>query len=129
LGGIHAALRAAQTDLNLMLAVDTPFVPRTFLQYLLDEARKAPTALVVVPLADGRRQTLSAVYRPNFADAAEKALGAGKNRIDLFFNTIPVRVIDQEELQRAGFSPAIFRNLNTRADLEAAILADEEVHP
>ena len=130
LGGIHAALRTAPTDLNLMLAVDTPFVPRTFLQYVLDEARKAVEALVIVPLADGRRHTLCALYRRGFADAAEEALRAGNNRIDLLFHTVPVRVIEQEELQRAGFSPSIFRNLNTPADLQAArLLADEEVHP
>jgi molybdenum cofactor guanylyltransferase len=130
LGGIHAALRSSQTNLNLIFAVDTPFVPGTFLQYLLGEARKAADALVIVPRADERMQTLCAAYRGGFADAAEKALRAGKNRIDPLFNTVPVRVIEEGELQRAGFLPAIFRNLNAPADLESAKrLAREEVHP
>src|ERR1022692_1796718 len=33
LGGIHAALRASLTELNLVLAVDTPFVSWAFAQY------------------------------------------------------------------------------------------------
>ena len=35
LGGIHAALSGSTTELNLMLAVDLPFVTPAFLQYLL----------------------------------------------------------------------------------------------
>ena len=120
LAGIHAALRSSQTDLNLMLAVDMPFVPAEFLNYLVGVARQAPDAMVIFPLAGDHRQTLCAIYRREFADAAEKALRAGNNRIDSLFNTIPQRMIGTEELQRAGFSSAIFRNLNSPADLETA---------
>ena len=40
LGGIYAALRCSNADLNLILAVDMPFVESRFLQYLLD--RQSP---------------------------------------------------------------------------------------
>lgn len=130
LAGIHAALRSSQTELNLMLAVDMPFVPRTFLQYLLGESEAARDAMVIVPRAERRRQTLCAIYRRDFADVAQTALSRGSNRIDILFGTVPVRVIEEDELQRAGFSPAIFRNLNTPADLETEkVRAAEEVHP
>ena len=97
-----------------------PFVPAEFLNYLVGVARKARDAMVIFPLAGDHRQTLCAIYRREFADAAEKALRTGNNRIDPLFNTIPVRMIGTEELQRAGFSSAIFRNLNSPADLETA---------
>jgi len=130
LAGIHAALRSSRTDLNLILAVDLPFVSPEFMKYLVGEARRTPGALAVVPRADGRRQTLCAGYRRGFAEAAENALGAGRNRIDVLFDSVPVRVIEEEELRHAGFFPAIFRNLNTPADLEMAkSQAHEEVHP
>jgi phospholipid/cholesterol/gamma-HCH transport system ATP-binding protein len=119
LGGIHAALRFSVTELNLMLAVDMPLVPQTFLQYLLDQARIARGAWVVIPRADGRLQPLCAIYRREFAGAAENALRAGNNKIDLLFNSLPARVIDEKQLQAAGFSSAIFRNLNTPEELEA----------
>jgi molybdenum cofactor guanylyltransferase len=118
LAGIHAALRGSQTELNFMLAVDMPFVSVTFLQYLISEARTAAEATVIVPRSDGRRQPLCAVYRPGFADAAEPALLAGRNRIDSLFDTVETRVIGEEELDRTGFSSAIFRNLNTPEQLE-----------
>jgi molybdenum cofactor guanylyltransferase len=118
LGGIHAALLGSQTELNFMLAVDMPFVSVTFLQYLIREARTAAEATVIVPRSDGRRQPLCAVYRRRFADAAEPALLAGRNRIDSLFDTVETRVIGEEELDCAGFSSAIFRNLNTPEQLE-----------
>jgi molybdenum cofactor guanylyltransferase len=119
LGGIHAALRSSHADLNLMLAVDAPFVSRALLQYLIDEAHRAPEATVVVPCCNGHRQPLCAVYRREFAEAAEKALLAGKNRIDVLFDFVKSRVIEEEELERAGFTADLFCNLNTPEDLEA----------
>ncbi|MGD1023593.1 MAG: molybdenum cofactor guanylyltransferase [Candidatus Sulfotelmatobacter sp.] len=119
LGGIHAALRASQTELNLMLAVDMPFVAAAFLNYLIGQARSAPQATVVVPRTGGRWQPLCAVYRREFADTAETALLAGQNKIDLLFAVTKTRVIEEEELKRGGFSWDIFRNLNTPEELEA----------
>ena len=118
LAGIHAALRASQTELNFMLAVDMPFVSATFLQYLIGEARTAAEATVIVPLCEGRRQPLCAVYRPRFSDMAEQALLSGRNRIDSLFDAIETRVIGEEEFGGAGFSRTIFRNLNTPEQLE-----------
>jgi molybdopterin-guanine dinucleotide biosynthesis protein A len=119
LGGIHAALRVSQADINLMLAVDMPFVSQEFLEYLIGQASGAPDAIVVVPRCGGRRQPLCAVYRRQFAVAAENALGAGQNRIDLLFDVVQTRVIEQDELDRAGFASNMFRNLNTPEELEA----------
>jgi len=62
LAGIHAALRSSETDLNLILAVDTPFVQPCALQYLIDAAAESEK-LVTVPRVNGHLQTLCAVYR------------------------------------------------------------------
>jgi molybdopterin-guanine dinucleotide biosynthesis protein A len=118
LGGIHAALRTSKTELNFMLAVDMPFVSETFLHYLIGEARTATEATVIVPRSEGRRQPLCAVYHPRFGDVAEQALLAGRNRIDSLFDVVETRVIEEDELDGAGFSSPIFRNLNTPEQLE-----------
>jgi molybdopterin-guanine dinucleotide biosynthesis protein A len=119
LGGIHAGLRSSLTELNLMLAVDTPFVSWAFLQYLISQARGAPEAAAVVPHDDGGWQPLCAIYRREFGDATENALRAGQNRIDSLFDAARTRIIERDELEGAGFSRAIFRNLNTPEELEA----------
>src|SRR5258708_27959227 len=103
LGGIHAALRASQTELNLILAVDVPFVSRAMLEYLKGRARDS-SATVTVAQAGGGWQPLCAIYRRSFADAAEKALRAGHYKIDALFEAAGTQVITEDELEAAGFS-------------------------
>ncbi|HEV8048861.1 MAG TPA: molybdenum cofactor guanylyltransferase [Terriglobales bacterium] len=119
LGGIHAALSASSIDLNLMLAVDLPFVDADFLQYLLSRARES-TAIVTLPRAAGGLQPLCAVYRRPFAEIAEEALRNGRNKIDSLFAKVGTCVIEDDELARAGFSSEMFHNLNTPDDLKKA---------
>ncbi len=120
LGGIHAALRASQAELNVIFAVDLPFVSPALIEYLIKRARESASATVTVVQAGGGWQPLCAVYRRSFADAAEPALSAGRCRIDALFEAGATRVIRAEELEAAGFSMKMFRNLNTPEDLAEA---------
>jgi molybdopterin-guanine dinucleotide biosynthesis protein A len=119
LGGIHAALSSSATEWNLILAVDLPFVGPEFLKYLLLRARESG-AMVTVPRACGGLQPLCAVYQRKFAGVAEQSLCDGKNKIDALFAKVETRVIEEDELLRAGFSAEMFRNLNTPEELERA---------
>ncbi len=120
LGGIHAALRSSPTDLNLILAVDLPFVPAALLQYLVSKAVESPAALVTVPQTSQGRQPLCAIYRREFADRAEESLRSGRYKIDALFDKECTRVITETELRSAGFSSDVFRNLNSVDDLKEA---------
>ncbi len=128
LGGIHAALAQTATDLNLMVAVDLPFVRLSFLNYLISQARET-AAVVVVPRACGGLQPLCAVYRRGFAEVAERSLCAGKNKIDGLFAEVQTRVIEREELRQNGFVEDMFRNLNTKEDWEEARLRTSDLGP
>lgn len=119
LGGIHAALRASAAGLNLILAVDVPFVSSALLEFLIERARGC-SAIVTVARSGRRFQPLCAVYRREFAEAAERALGEGRYKIDALFDVVTTLVVEEEELAAAGFSAGVFRNLNTREDVEAA---------
>ncbi len=120
LGGIHAALRSSQSELNVILAVDTPFVSLALLQHLITHARNHPSAAVTVPHANERWEPLCGVYRRSFAERAEQALSQGRYKIDSLFDPGATEAIGAEELQAAGFSPRIFRNLNTPEELARA---------
>jgi molybdenum cofactor guanylyltransferase len=120
LGGIHAALRASQAELNVMLAVDTPFVSLALLQYLITRASNSPSAMVTLARANGGWQPLCAVYRREFVALAEKALGEGRYKVDALFDASRTLAIGEEQLAAAGFSASMFRNLNTKEELEAA---------
>jgi molybdopterin-guanine dinucleotide biosynthesis protein A len=119
LAGIHSALRSTTSELNLMLAVDLPFVETKFLEYLIFQSRQSRAA-VTVPRAVGGLQPLCAVYRREFGELAEQSLLAGRNKIDALFAATETRVVEEAELRREGFSSEMFRNLNTPQELEAA---------
>ncbi|MGO9124631.1 MAG: molybdenum cofactor guanylyltransferase [Terriglobales bacterium] len=112
LGGIHAALSGSPTDSNLVLAVDLPFIEPPFLQFMIGLAQDTD-AVVTLPRADGGLQPLCAVYQRAFAQPAEDALRAGKNKIDALFAKVKTRIIENDELTGAGFSADMFVNLNT----------------
>ena len=119
LAGIHAALTASTTDLNLIIAVDMPFLQPEFLSYLIRQARASKSA-VVVPRTTRGLQPLAAVYRREFAAVSERSLRAGQNKVVLSFAEIQTRVIEPEELKENGFAEELFRNLNTEQEwLEA----------
>ena len=120
LAGIHAALRSSQTDLNLILAVDMPFLTPALLQYMLGRAKDSDSAMATVPRTAQGWQPLCAVYRRDFASIAEKALRAGRYKIDALFVEAGAQVIGEPELQSAGFSLDLFSNLNTPDDLAEA---------
>lgn len=120
LAGIHSALRASQTDLNLVLAVDMPFLTPALLEYMLERAKNVDSVMVTVPRTARGWQPLCAIYRRHFASIAERALRAGYYKVDALFPEAGVQVISELELQSAGFAPELFSNLNTPADLVEA---------
>jgi molybdenum cofactor guanylyltransferase len=119
LGGIHAGLRASAAELNLMLAVDLPFVSRALMEYLITRARSSD-AIATVARAGGGWQPLCAVYRREFAEIAAKDLRQGQYKIDALFDLQRTQAIGEDELTAAGFAADLFRNVNTPEELTRA---------
>ena len=121
LAGIHTALKFSSKDLNLILAVDLPFVTHDLLDYLLNRAAAFPARLITTPRTRQGWQPLCAVYRREFGGFAEEALAKGRYKIDALFEPARTLVVSEEELQACGFSSRLFRNLNTPQDLTGAL--------
>jgi molybdenum cofactor guanylyltransferase len=125
LAGIHAALLHSSAELNLILAVDMPFVSSELLAFLLKTATEEDNeAIITVPRTGKGLQPLCAVYRRDFSTVAEQALRAGKYKIDAAFSMVSVRVIEEAELAAAGFAEQSFFNVNTPQDRVAAECGD-----
>ena len=119
LGGIHAALAQSRHELNLIIAVDTPFIEVKFLKFLFEQAESSRAVVTVPRTADGF-QPLCAVYRKGFGGVAERALKRGNYKIDALFLQVETRIIEEPEMRRFAFDPAMFQNLNTREEYERA---------
>jgi len=126
LGGIHAALCVTETELNVVISLDMPLMSPDFLRWLADQARST-SDLIVVPDALGGPQPLCAVYRRAVHAFAEQALKDGDYKIGHLFSRVPTRYVSETEICAAGFSPGIFRNVNTTAEYEALLREDAVV--
>lgn len=119
LAGIHAALKESSADLNLMLAVDMPFISAKLLRFLLGVAETSE-AVVTIPRSNTGLQPLCAVYRRDFSTTAEQSLRAGQYKIGATFTQVRLRVIEEAELAAEGFSERDFFNVNTPEDRRTA---------
>lgn len=117
LGGIHAALSATTTEWNVILAVDLPGATAALLEWILKMARESGSQ-VTVPSVGGGLQPLCGVYRKSFRDRAEKALKEAHNKVDASFDRGSLRILTEEEVRAAGFSPEMFVNVNTPEEFQ-----------
>jgi len=118
LAGIHAALRASESDLNVVLAVDTPLVDPEYLRKLAELAQKSGAVVTVTRTSDGRLHPLCAVYRKPFADVAEQALREKRNKIDALFGQVATEYVEPASL---GFDERMLANVNTTDDLDKIV--------
>lgn len=118
LGGIHAALTLGAARLNLVVAVDMPFITSELLRFLIMQS-KMSAAAACVPEIDGRLQPLCAVYRRDFLPLAEVALRAQENKIGRLLTPGRTQVIKENMLTKAGFAAGMFTNLNSLDDISA----------
>jgi molybdenum cofactor guanylyltransferase len=123
LGGIATALRATETEWNLILACDLPYLTAEWLAYLAARAQNSG-ADAIVPLSERGPEPLCAVYRKRCAFAARGAVEDGRLRVQDFIAKL------REEHQLETVEPAVwnrfdsggrlFKNMNEPADYEEA---------
>ena len=75
LAGIHAALSASATELNLVLGVDCPLVTPELLRFLVRVAA-GTDKLATVPRVQGHLHNVCAVYRREFVKIGDAVLAS-----------------------------------------------------
>lgn len=126
LGGIEAALRGSDAELNLFLAVDLPQLPVRFLRWMAARA-EVTSADATVPFAMGRPQPLCAIYHRRLAAKVRQALQAGDYRVMGVMRAAGIKLdrfdleamvaCGQIEGQTGALPHRWFQNLNTPSDL------------
>jgi molybdopterin-guanine dinucleotide biosynthesis protein A len=133
LGGIEAALAASDTEQNLFLPVDLPWLPVEFLRWMIERA-ESTEALATVPRLQGRPQPLCAVYTKTLLPYVQAALAAddakvtraverAANRTGLRIDSFDVETIAAAQSWEQTLPlHRWFENMNTIADFEKAAL-------
>ena len=120
LGGIHAALAAANREWCLIVACDLPFVRRELFQRLTESCDESTDA--IVPLQDDSRpQPLCSLYRrEQCLRAAERSIANGEHTPRALLEKVNTRYIEFGQLSDLTGADHFFFNLNTPENYERA---------
>ncbi|MBI3940553.1 MAG: molybdenum cofactor guanylyltransferase [Acidobacteria bacterium] len=108
--GLISGLESSDTNLNLFLPCDMPFLTQEIMLRILEHA--AGTDAAVPQDRMGRWFPLSAAYRRSCIPAIEESLQDGNRRADSFFNRVVVRPVLTQD-----YPESLFANIHSPADL------------
>jgi molybdopterin-guanine dinucleotide biosynthesis protein A len=117
LGGIFTGLVHSSNFLNLVVACDMPFLNLDLLRYMIDSAKGFD---VVIPRVDDQLEPLHAIYSRNCLKPMENQIKQGNLKIRGFFDSVKVKYVDKDELDKLDPEHLSFFNINTEAELEKA---------
>ncbi|MBI4287650.1 MAG: molybdenum cofactor guanylyltransferase [Chloroflexi bacterium] len=125
LGGLYSGLVASNTQYNLVVGCDTPFLNLDFLRYLINVAEGFDVA---VPRLGEYLEPLHAVYSHSCLAVIEPLVKLGQYPIFDIYPDVAVRYVEADEIDRFDPEHLSFLNINTEADLERARLIYERGH-
>lgn len=117
LGGIYTGLVSSGSFYNFIFGCDMPFINMEFIEYMI---RSKGGADIVVPRWDGRFQPLHAIYSKRCAGLIKEHLNKDDPKITNLFSQVNVKIIEQGEVEGFVLGQALFANINTKEDYEAA---------
>ncbi|GHV37810.1 hypothetical protein FACS1894187_15540 [Synergistales bacterium] len=120
LGGIHAGLIYASSDLAFVTACDMPAFSVVLAKRLLELADGLGGCDVVAPHDGERLQPLCAVYRKSVLPALEEMLALGEHSVKRLCERVNTIIADYQELAVAlggVFVRDVFRNVNYARDI------------
>jgi molybdopterin-guanine dinucleotide biosynthesis protein A len=124
LAGIYAGLVTSDSDLNIIVACDMPFLSRGLLQHL---ASIAPGHDAVIPrLKNGMIEALHGVYSQSCLPVMKTHLDSERLRIQPALEDLNVLYVGEDECRR--FDPDLwsFFNINRPSDLDLALKMAED---
>ena len=113
IGGLHAGLKACETEYLLLVAVDTPFLTHELADKLVEVAEEYGCDACTYVLDGGMPQPLFSLYRVSCLPAAEDAIHSGVFNMSLLLARVHTE-------QMCPPDRDAFCNLNTPEDVAAA---------
>ena len=113
LGGLHAALTSARSDVLFLVACDMPYVSSAFVEHLLALAGEADA---IVPRTERGYHPLCAVYTRACLEPAAAQLADRRLKMLGLLDHVRVRVVPIDEIRCFGAPDRLLANVNTPAD-------------
>ncbi|MFN2396535.1 MAG: molybdenum cofactor guanylyltransferase [Bacteroidales bacterium] len=112
-GGIHACLLQSNTEHNLVIGCDLPWLETSLFQFLL---QKSPGYQVVMPSHNGFRETMASYYHKSCTKTLEKALQ--EKRYKIFDAIASLKTCYPGIENEVFYSEKLFSNINYRGDIQ-----------
>ena len=128
LGGLYTALTATTGAYVFLVACDMPFVSPGLVRAMLAFARTHGDADVVALEANGRVQSLHAVYTRGCLPAVERALEASDHSLHALLAQLAVVAIDTDTVRREDPDDLSAFNVNTPDDWRQALSLAEHAN-
>ncbi len=114
IGGIYTCLQHSNTDKNLIIAVDIPFINRGIIKYLIENMDDTD---IILPMNECLKpEPLCAIYSKSVLPALEKMIKDNDLAVHNLINHVKVKTI-QINKEKEFYDEKLFYNLNTPADL------------
>ncbi len=118
LGGIYTGLTTSQTNYNLVVACDMPFLNLDLLRYMISNAEGYEA---VIPKSNyDVLEPLHAVYSKHCIPAIESLIKKDRFSILELYPLIKVKYLEYSEVERLDPQHLSFFNINTEEDLKVA---------
>ena len=117
LGGIYTGLVTSESQFNLVVAADMPFLNQPLLRYMLEVSDGFD---FILPRVNTFYEPLHAIYSQNCIEPIESLIKRGRKVIIELFDYVKVKYIEAEEINRFDPQHLSFFNINTKDDLELA---------
>jgi molybdopterin-guanine dinucleotide biosynthesis protein A len=109
LGGIYTGLTKSETQQNLILSCDVPFVKKELLDFLWEKFDESD---VIIPQKEERIHPLIGFYKKDCTDVLKKQVEKGELKIRKALNLVQLNVVEANQ-----FPAEMFRNINSKKDL------------
>ncbi len=124
LGGIRTALEQTSTEMNLFVATDLPFLTTAFLGFFRRRALEGDNDVLACSIET--RVPLCLGIARKVLPQLDSMIQSSARSVRRFVNDSQTQIIRAEELTELGFSPDIFRNLNTPGEYLAGRGSESE---
>jgi len=110
LGGIYTGLMSIPDQAGFFVACDMPHINRQLVRYMVDI--KGNHRAVVPAVAD-KIEPLHAIYFQSCLKPIKHLIDTKRRQVRLFFDSIPVRYVKEDEIRKFCCPSKAFLNINT----------------
>lgn len=113
IGGIYTALQSSNSEKNIIVSCDTPYVSATLLENLINASTNSN---VTIAEFEGRQHPLVGVYDKNGLDVFKKHLDNDQLKLQLANEELNVHVASMTDEPK--IMAMMFSNINTQEELK-----------